>query len=416
MKSLPLVKIKKKSLDSYIGIIGKEKVKKIRDLASLFKDIKVLHISSTAYGGGVAEILQALVPLMRDTGLNAEWRTIRGNERFFNVTKAFHNALQGMDIKLTQEMKDIFLEYNKKNADEFDGEYDLIIVHDPQPVAIYHYLKPYKDIWIWRCHIDLTNTNKAVWNFIKPFIEIYDAYIFTLKNYAHEGFDKKKVFVFTPSIDPLSKKNNPLTLNESKKILENYGVTPSRPIILQVSRFDPWKDLIGAIDAYRIVKKKFPNVLLVIAGSMATDDPEGIKYFKKTKSYARKDRDIFLLSNLDGIGDREINALQVASDVIIQKSLREGFGLTVTEGLWKGKPVIGGNTGGIPLQIINGENGFLVNDVAECAEKIIFLLKNREISKRMGKKAKEHVRNNFLITDNLYNYLKLFKHLLKKNS
>lgn len=266
-------------------------------------------------------------------------------------------------------MKDIFLEYNKKNADKFDGEYDFIIIHDPQPVAIYHYLKPYTGIWIWRCHIDLTNTNMAVWNFIKPFVEIYHAYIFTLKNYAQEGLDKEKIFVFTPSIDPLSKKNDPLTLDESKKIFEKYGVVTSHPIILQVSRFDPWKDPIGVIDAYRIVKKELPNVQLVMAGSMATDDPEGIRYYKKTKSYAGEDPDIFILSDLDGVGDKEINAFQVASDVIVQKSTREGFGLTITEGLWKGKPVIGGNVGGIPIQIINEENGFLVNDITECAKK-----------------------------------------------
>lgn len=254
----------------------------------------------------------------------------------------------------------------------------------------------------------------VVWNFIKPFVEIYHAYIFTLKNYAQEGLVKEKIFVFTPSIDPLSKKNVPLTLDESKKIFEKYAVVTSHPIILQVSRFDPWKDPIGVIDAYRIVKKELPNVQLVMAGSMATDDPEGIRYYKKTKSYAGEDPDIFILSDLDGVGDKEINAFQVASDVIVQKSTREGFGLTVTEGLWKGKPVIGGNVGGIPIQIINEENGFLVNDITECAKKIIFLLKNHEISKRMGKKAKEYVRNNFLITDNLYNYLKLFKHLSKK--
>ena len=414
MESLPLVKIKKKSLNSYIGIVGKEKIKKIRNLASHLKDIKVLHVSSTAYGGGVAEILQALVPLMRDVGLDAEWRIISGDKHFFNVTKAFHNALQGIDIKLNQEMKDIFLEYNKKNAEKFDGEYDFIIIHDPQPVAIYHYLKPYSGIWIWRCHIDLTNTNLAIWNFIKLFVKIYDAYIFTLKNYAKEELDKKKTFIFTPSIDPLSKKNDPLTLDESKKIFENYGVVTSHPIILQVSRFDPWKDPIGVIDVYRIVKKEFSNVQLVMVGSLATDDPEGIRYYKRTKSYAGEDTDIFLLSNLDGVGDKEINAFQVASDVIIQKSTREGFGLTVTEGLWKGKPVIGGNVGGITLQIIDGWNGFLVDNITECAEKIIFLLKNHEVSKRMGEKAKEYVRNNFLITDNLYNYLKLFKHLLKR--
>jgi len=413
LKGLQLVEVEKKSLDSYVKIVGKKKIEEIKDFSSNLEGYKVLHVNSTAYGGGVAEILQALVPLMRDVGLDAEWRTISGDKSFFNVTKAFHNALQGMDIRLNQEMINIYLKYNKKNAKNFSGEYDFIVIHDPQPAAIYHYLKPYPGIWIWRCHIDLTNTNIAFWNFIKPFIEIYDAYIFTLKNYAQEGLGKEKIFVFTPSIDPLSKKNDSLTLDESKKIFENYKVDTSRPIILQVSRFDPWKDPLGVIDAYRIVKKQFPNVQLVMAGSMAIDDPEGIRYYKKTKSYAGEDPGIFLLSNLDGVGDKEINAFQVASDIIIQKSTREGFGLTVTEGLWKGKPIIGGNVGGIPIQIINGVNGFLVNNINECAEKIIFLLKNPEISKKMGEKAKEYVRNNFLITEHLYNYLKLFKNLLK---
>ena len=413
MISLPLVEIKKKSLDSYVNIVSKEKIEKIKNYSSNLKGLKVLHVNSTSYGGGVSEILQALVPLMRDIGLDAEWRVIEGDERFFNVTKNFHNALQGMGIELSQEMSNIYLEYNKKNAEIFEGEYNFIVIHDPQPAAIYHYLTPYPGIWIWRCHIDLTKTNMSFWNFIKPYIEIYDSYIFTLKNYAQKGLNNKKISVITPSIDPLSEKNDPLTLKESKKILKNYGVDTSCPIILQVSRFDPWKDPLGVVDTYRLVKKHFPNTQLVMAGSMATDDPEGIKYYEKTKSHAGEDPDIFLLTNVDGVGNKEINAFQVASDVIIQKSIREGFGLTVTESLWKGKPVIGGNVGGIPKQIINGENGFLVNNVNECAEKIIFLLENPNISKRMGEKAKEHIRNNFLITDHLYKYLKLFKKLLK---
>jgi len=413
LKSLPLVEIKKKSLNSYVNIVSKEKIEKIKNYSSNLKGLKVLHVNSTAYGGGVAEILQALVPLMRDIGLDAEWRVIDGDERFFNVTKNFHNALQGMDIELSQEMRDTYLEYNKKNAAKFESKYDFIVIHDPQPAAIYHYLKPYPGIWIWRCHIDLTNTNISFWSFIKPYIEIYNAYILTLKDYAQEGLNNEKIFIITPSIDPLSEKNDPLTLKESKKIFKNYGVDTSFPIILQVSRFDPWKDPLGVIDTYRQVKKHFPNTQLVMAGSMATDDPEGIKYYEKTKSYTGEDPDIFLLTNFDGIGEKEINAFQVASDVIIQKSIREGFGLTVTESLWKGKPVIGGNVGGIPKQIINGENGFLVNNVNECAEKIIFLLENPNISKRMEEKAKEHVRSNFLITDHLYKYLKLFKRLLK---
>lgn len=415
LKGLPLVRIEKKSLDLYIEIVGKEKIKEIKDFSSNLKGLRVLHVNSTSYGGGVAEILQALVPLMRDVGLDAEWRTISGDKHFFNVTKAFHNALQGMDIRLSQEMRDIYLKYNKKNAENFSGEYDFIVIHDPQPAAIYHFLKPYPGIWIWRCHIDLTNTNIAFWNFIKPYLKIYDAYIFTLRDYVKEGLDKEKIFIIAPSINPLSDKNDPLTPNKSKEIVENYKVDTSRPIILQVSRFDPWKDPLGVIDSYRIVKKQFPDVQLVMAGSMATDDPEGIKYYEKTKSYAGEDPDIFLLTNLDGVGDKEINAFQVASDVIIQKSIREGFGLTVAEGLWKSKPVIGGNVGGIPIQIINGVNGFLVNNINECAEKIIFLLKNPKISKKMGEKAKEYVRDNFLITDHLYKYLKLFKNLLKTN-
>ena len=416
MKSLPVVEIKKKSLDSYVNIVSKEKIEKIKNYSSNLKGLKVLHVNSTAYGGGVAEILQALVPLMRDIGLDAEWRIIHGDEKFFNVTKAFHNALQGMKIKLSNEMKDIYLKYNKKNAEKFEGDYDFIVIHDPQPAAIYHFLKPCPGIWIWRCHIDLSNKNMNFWNFIKPYIEIYDSYIFTLKDYAKGGLSKEKINIITPSIDPLAEKNDPLEFNESKEIAKNYGIDTSHPIILQVSRFDPWKDPLGVIDTYKIVKKKFPNVQLVMAGSMATDDPEGIEYYEKTKSHAGEDPDIFLLTNLDGVGNKEINAFQVTSDIIIQKSIREGFGLTVTEGLWKSKPVIGGNVGGIPIQIINGVNGFLVNNINECAEKIIFILKNPEISKKMGEKAKEYVRNNFLITEHLYNYLKLFKQLLKINN
>ncbi len=406
------VKVEKKRIDDYKPVVGDQVIEELKDLSKNLKRKRVLHINSTSFGGGVAEILYTLVPLLQDLGLDTHWMVIKGDDEFFNVTKAFHNALQGMDMNLTPEMKEIYIKYNKMNAEGFEGEYDFIFIHDPQPAYMINFLPRKSAKFINRIHIDLTNANQKFWNFLKPALDKFDAAIFTMKQYVKKDLNVPHIYIMPPCIDPLSPKNIPLPLDKAKEIMKKYGVDTDRPVLLQVSRFDPWKDPLGVIDAYRIVKKEVPEVQLVLLGSMATDDPEGWDYYEKTARHAGEDYDIYLLHNLKGCGALEVNAFQVASDVVIQKSIREGFGLVVTEALWKGKPVVAGNVGGIPMQVIDGKTGFLVNTIEECAEKSLYLLKNPHQREELGKNAKEHVRQNFLTTRNVKDYLKLMNDLL----
>ena len=408
---LEIVKTEGKSLNDYIDIIGKEEIESIRKLALSLKGKKVVHINATSFGGGVAEILSALVPLMKDVGIEVEWQVIKASDDFFNVTKAIHNGLQGMDVPFTKEMKEVFLKNNQLNEKLFEGEYDFVVIHDPQPVAILNYRQEKKGKWIWRFHIDPTSAQEKIWKFIKQFIEKHDAAIFTLKEYVKDDLKLKNIAIIPPAIDPLSPKNMDLEQEEIKNIVTKYKVDPDRPIITQVSRFDPWKDPLGVIDMYRMVKREVKDVQLVLIASMANDDPEGWEYYEKTARHAGEDYDIHLLSNLNGVGNLEVNAFQRASDVIIQKSLREGFGLVITEALWKGKPVVAANVGGIPLQVDNRRTGFLVGDISECAERVIHLLKDSKIAHKMGTSGKEYVRKNFLITRLLKDYLNLFNSL-----
>jgi len=409
---LQRVSVQTKKLDDYRPIVGDGVIEEIRALAAPLEGARVLHLNATAFGGGVAEILHALVPLMRDVGLDAHWQVIHGEDEFFNVTKAFHNALQGADVPLTEAMKNTYDRYNKLNAEAFEGEYDFAVIHDPQPAALLHFHgRRGAKHWIWRCHIDTLTPNITVWNFLQPYIEIYDAGIFTMKQYVYGSLNLPKVAVITPTIDPLSPKNKPQLLEESRRILERFHIDTKRPLLTQVSRFDPWKDPLGVIDAYRMVKVQMPELQLALVGSMASDDPEGWDFYERTIRHAGEDYDIHILHNLHGVGDVEVNAFQNASDVIIQKSTREGFGLVVTEALWKGKPVIAGNVGGIPLQVIDGKTGFLVDTTLACAERAYYMLTHPEEAKRMGEQARRHVRENFLITRHLRDYLQLFASL-----
>ncbi len=405
---LEIVKTEGKSLNDYIDIIGKKEIEIIKKLALPLKGKKVVHINATSFGGGVAEILSTLVPLMKDVEIEAKWQVIKGSDDFFNVTKSIHNGMQGMDVPFSKEMKEIFLKNNQLNEKLFEGEYDFVVIHDPQPVAILNYRQEKKGKWIWRFHIDPTSAQKKIWQFIRPFIEKHDAAIFTLKEYAKDDLKLKNIAIIPPAIDPLSPKNMDLDQEEIENIVTKYKVNPDRPIITQVSRFDPWKDPLGVIDMYRMVKREVKDVQLILIASMANDDPEGWEYYEKTARHAGEDYDIHLLSNLNGIGNLEVNAFQRASDVIIQKSLREGFGLVITEALWKGKPVVAANVGGIPLQVDNRRTGYLVGDISECAERVIHLLRDSEIANKMGISGKEYVRKNFLITRLLKDYLNLF--------
>lgn len=408
MSTVPLVKI---SLKNYTEIIGEKEIENIEALAHKLEGKSVVHISSTAHGGGVAEMLHRIVPLMNDVGIETDWKVIQGEEEFFCVTKDFHNALQGKKMKLTKEMKKTYLHYNELNANLLELDYDYIVIHDPQPLALINYPVKNKGRWIWRCHIDLSQPNTEFWKFLNPFLGNYDSYIFTKKEYVKSPLDPNNVKIITPSIDPLSDKCKILPENQILSILDRFSIDIQNALLNQVARFDPWKDPLGVIDTYRLIKKKIAKLQLVLISSMASDDPEGWSYFEKTARHAGEDYNIHLLTDLKGVGSLEVNAFQRASDVGLLKSTKEGFGLTVTESLWKEIPVVGGNVGGIPLQIINGETGFLVNSINEAAEKTYYLLKHPKESRIMGKKGKEHVRENFLITKHLKKYLELFLNL-----
>jgi trehalose synthase len=376
----------------------------------------VLHVNATAFGGGVAEILATLVPLMSDLGLKAEWQVIRGAEEFYNVTKAMHNSLQGMLLEWTPQMREIWLRYNQMNADSYDEDFDFVVIHDPQPAAILSMVtqrlgsRP-AGKWVWRCHIDMTDAQPEVWDLLHPHVEQYDAAIFTMAEYVKEGLKQPSVYTIPPAIDPLSPKNVELSPQTVDEILTRYDVDPNRPMILQVSRFDPWKDPLGVIDVYRSLKSEFPTLQLVLVASMAHDDPEGWAWYERTVRRAGEDYDIHILSNLNGVGNVEVNAFQTKADVVIQKSVREGFGLVVSEGLWKGRPVVAGNVGGIPLQILYGRTGYLVNTTAECINRVHYLLSHSAMAKRMGAIGREHVREHFLITRYLRDYLAIFNAL-----
>ena len=409
---LKTVELQPKSLTDYIPIVGDDTIEQIRALAEPLKGARVVHVSATAFGGGVSEMLYTLVPLMRDVGLEAEWQIITGTDEFFNVTKAFHNGLQGMDLPLSDEMKSIWQQYNQYNAAAFEGEYDFVIVHDPQPAGMHAYRQGRGGRrWIWRCHIDTSTPNPAFWEFIVPYLQVYDAGIFTMQQYVGQGLAFPHLAIVTPTIDPLSPKNAAQSSEESRQIVRSYGLDLDRPLLTQVSRYDPWKDPLGVIDAYRLVKREIPGVQLALLGSMASDDPEGWVYYDRTVRHAGEDFDIYILHNFHGVGNREVNAFQTLSDVVIQKSTREGFGLVVTEALWKGTPVVGGNVGGIPLQVLDGETGFLVDSVEACAEKTLYLLQHPDEAQRMGAQGREHVRRNFLSTRHLRDYLQLFTDL-----
>jgi trehalose synthase len=409
---LQQVSVGKKRLEDYQSIIGRDEADEIRALAAALRGARVLHVNATAFGGGVAEILSALVPLMRNVGLDAQWQVIRGEDEFFNVTKSFHNGMQGAEVPMTDDIREIYNRYNRQNAEAFQGEYDFIIIHDPQPAAMLHFHgRTGGRHWIWRCHIDTSAPYPDVWNFLQPYLEVYDAGVFTMRQYVYGDLHFPTLAIIHPTIDPLSPKNQPQTMEQSRDIIRRFGMDTQRPMLVQVSRFDPWKDPLGVIDAYRMVKARIPELQLALVGSMASDDPEGWEYYERTIRHAGEDYDIHILHNLQGVGNVEVNAFQNAGDVVIQKSIREGFGLVVTEALWKGKPVIGGNAGGIPLQVIDGETGYLVDSPETCAERAYHLLQHPEEVKAMGARAREHVRDNFLITHQLKDYLQLFTSL-----
>jgi trehalose synthase len=408
---LPLVNVGHKALGDYATLVSRGLMNEIGRLAEPLRGKRVAHVSATAFGGGVAEINYTLVPLMADAGLDVEWRIIHGEDEFFNVTKAIHNGLQGAERPLTEEEQAIFARFNRENAAQFsEADYDYVIIHDPQPVAMIDSFPDRRAHWIWRGHIDFSTPNEQVFDVLLPSIRRFDASIFHMREYVPHA-NLPLAVVWPPAIDPLMPKNMALSSEDAAYIVDQFGIDVERPLLTQVSRFDPWKDPLGVIDAYRQVKRRFPEVQLALVGSMAHDDPEGWDYYKRTAEHADGDPDIYILSNMNNVGAVEVNAFQVHSHALIQKSTKEGFGLTVTEALWKARPMVAGCVGGIVAQIDNGVTGWLVDSVEACASACVEILRDPDEARVRALKGKEHVRRHFLTPRLLRDWLVLFNKL-----
>lgn len=387
-------------LEDYAPFIGTEAVDRIRRKAKPLRGCHVAHVNSTYYGGGVVTLLDSLTLLMSSLGIETGWRTIQGAPDFFSITKKMHNALQGGDFNLTEMKMEIYENVVHKNAVRNHlGGHDFVIIHDPQPLPmITHYER--RGAWIWRCHIDLSNTNQELWSYLMPFIERYDAVIFSIEEYR-QNLKPPQLF-FLPAIDPFSITNKELDDDEIKERLDHYGIPTDLPLVVQTSRFDRWKDPEGVIEAYKLARREI-DCSLVLLGNVATDDPEGQEVYQSLLGL--QSERIRILSYED---TALVNALQRRAAVVMQKSIREGFGLTVAEAMWKGTPVIGGNVGGIRHQIEDGVNGFLVSSVEEAAARVVQLIKDEELRTQMGKRARETVTERFLLTRLLEQYLDLF--------
>ena len=407
------VAVAPKHLADYRSIIGQAAYEALHSVSKSLKGKRIAHVNATSYGGGVAELLHSIIPLMKDLGLDVHWYVLSGTNPFFDATKAIHNALQGAPAGLTSDMETAYREVNEANAADFHDDFDVVVIHDPQPAPLVNLIE-HKSPWIWRCHIDLTTPNRSVLRLLQPYLEKYDAAIFSAATYAPSDVKFRKLVVSPPAIDPLSPKNRDVTEGERKAILSRFEFDPARRVISQVGRFDPWKDPLGVIDAYRLVKRSLPDVQLLMIASMAKDDPEGWLWFERTARHAGDDPDIHFLTDLRGVGAIEVNVLQRETDVALAKSLREGFGLIVSEALWKGVPVVGGDVGGIRIQIENGRHGFLVSSVQEAADRTIELLRDPDRRKAMGRAGHDRVRENFLITRYLRDHLRLYAELIKQ--
>ena len=382
------------ALRDYEPIVGRPELDELYFLAEKLRGKTLKMVNSTALGGGVAEILTSLVPMLNELGISTRWDVITGDSDFFQVTKSFHNALQGGEYELTQQDRDLFEANDEKNRQQMKFEEDFVVIHDPQPLGLVVSKPGSHAKWIWRCHIDLSNPNPQVWDYLRPKVEKFDATIFSSPAFARQL--PVPQYLFYPCIDPLSEKNKELDESDVQKVCDDFGIDRSRPILTQVSRFDRLKDPVGVVQAYQLVKKRV-DCQLVLAGGSASDDPEGVRVFEEVVEAAGGDPDIMIL-NLPPWSALEINALQRASTLIVQKSLREGFGLTVTEALWKGKPVIAGDVGGIPTQVIHELTGVLVHSVEDCAKQIERLLSHPEFAEELGNNGREHVKENFLMS------------------
>ena len=399
-------------IEQYREVVGDKNVDELIEKAKAHEGKRYLMVNTTSDGGGVAEMLNSMVPILNHMGVSLEWKILHGFHEFFEVTKSFHNALQGGDIDLTDDVKKLYLDTNQEFASYNKFDHDVIVIHDPQPLPLIAFFEK-KQPWIWRLHIDITDPNKDLWDFTKKYIRMYDKMIISNEAYRKDDLAMDDIIIY-PAIDPLTEKNRVLSKENIEEEMAKHNIPIDKPIISQISRFDIWKDPEGVIEVFRKVRET-TDCRLVMCGSMASDDPEGGEIFKRVEEKARdltESGDVILVINAEEVF---VNALQTVSDVVIQKSIREGFGLTVSEALWKGTPVVTSNVGGIPLQIKDGENGFLCEptDNDAFAEKIVTLLNDRDLREHMGRKGKEHVKDNFLITRLMSDYLDLFSSILQ---
>ncbi len=399
------------SLDAYQGVVPDSILDGLRDEARALQGARILHINATAYGGGVSELLRSSVPMLRDLGLTVDWEVIAGSPDFFRATKVLHNALQGSSQTLSEAERKAYLDCTRENAPQLDGSYDFVVVHDPQPAALLSVHGKGDSRWVWRCHIDTSEPNADAWRFLRPFLADYDAAVFTMPEFVPPDLPVARVRTIAPAIDPLSPKNLDLPDHTAAQILDWIGIDLPGQLITQVSRFDPWKDPFGVIAAYQLVREEIPELQLALVGSMALDDPEGWEVYSQLTEHARNDPLIHIYTNLTGASNVEVNAFQRSSEVVVQKSIREGFGLVVSESLWKGTPVVAGRAGGIPMQMPEGVGGMLVDSVEECAAALLRLLNDDELAGQLGASGRAHVREHFLLPRLLMEELRLLSTL-----
>jgi trehalose synthase len=394
------------NVDNYRSWVGDDLINEIRELSKDLQGLRICHVNATAAGGGVAELLSRLIPVYLALGINMDWRLIYGDKDFFTITKSFHNALQGGELRLTPEAEHAYLERNRTSAEILPQDYDVFVVHDPQPAALRHFIRPEHPCkWIWRCHIDSSEPNQAVWEFLRPYIQEYDAAVFTMKAFQPADLELNRVFFIPPAIDPVSPKNMDLAPEVCHRAIAEMGMDLHRPLLLQVSRFDPWKDPLGVIRAYRLAKEKVPEIQLAMAG----DDPQGWEILEKINAEAANDPDLYVFTNMTGVGNMEVNAFQRTAHVVLQKSIREGFGLVVAEAFWKGKPVVAGHAGGIPLQFPAGYEDYLVESVEDCAAKLLFLLDHPDFAQSFGRAGQAKIRTEFLLPRLIRDEIRLIK-------
>jgi len=400
-----------RSIHTYRGVVPDEILDSLIEAVEPLRGARVVHVNATAYGGGVSELLNAAVPLWNGLGVVTDWKLIAGDEAFFRVTKKLHNALQGAAEPLSAAEREVYLATAEKNARAFEERYDYVVIHDPQPAAMLARGSRNSARWIWRCHIDTGQPNAEVWEFLRGLLEGYDAAVYTMREFVPPDLPIKNVQIIPPAIDPLSPKNLELPRHLAHQILAWIGIDFEHPLVTQISRFDRWKDPLGVIEAYRIARESVPNLQLALVGSMALDDPEGSAMYGQVCAAVRADPLIHVFTNLTGVSNIEVNAFQKLSDVVVQKSLREGFGLVVSEALWKGTPVVAGRAGGIPLQMADGTGGVLVDSVADCGASIVRLLEDPDAARALGASGRDRVRHRFLLPRLLLDFAKLFAEL-----